>query len=67
MEKKRRSVVKSATYRVIALIVLLAITWYVTGNLVQTTFISVTFQLVQLVTYYVHERPWERISWGKMN
>ena len=65
MDKRLRSIIKSATYRIIAFIVLLAITWYATGDLVQTTFISVTFQTIQLFLYYIHERLWERVNWGK--
>ncbi|MHC3129647.1 MAG: DUF2061 domain-containing protein [Candidatus Bathyarchaeota archaeon] len=65
MDKQLRSLIKSATYRIIAFIVLLTITWYATGDLVQTTFISVTFQTIQLFLYYIHERIWERINWGK--
>ena len=65
MANRRRSFVKSITYRIIAFTVLLAITWYATSDLFQTTFISVTFQTIQLVLYYVHERLWAKIDWGK--
>ena len=65
MDKRLRSLIKSATYRIIAFIVLMVITWYATGDLVQTTFISVTFHTIQLFLYYIHERLWERINWGK--
>ncbi|MGD9130954.1 MAG: DUF2061 domain-containing protein [Candidatus Bathyarchaeota archaeon] len=65
MDRKLRSLVKSVTYRIIAFIVLMMITWYATNNLGQTTFISVTFQTTQLFLYYTHERLWERVNWGK--
>ena len=65
LDNRRRSLVKSITYRIIAFIVLMIITWYVTANLAQTTFISVTFQTIQLILYYIHERVWEKIVWGK--
>ena len=65
MENKSRSLVKSLTYRVIAFIVLILITWYATDDFFQTTFISVTFQTIQLIIYYFHERLWEKIGWGK--
>jgi uncharacterized membrane protein len=67
LDNKLRSLVKSVTYRVVAFIVLIAITWYATNNLVQTTFISVTFQTIQLFLYYIHERLWERVNWGKVS
>jgi len=65
LDKKLRSLVKSVTYRIVAFIVLMIITWYATNNLVQTTFISVTFHTIQIFLYYIHERLWERINWGK--
>jgi len=65
LDKKLRSLIKSLTYRIIAFIVLMMITWYATGDLVQTTFISVTFHTIQLFLYYIHERLWEKINWGK--
>jgi len=62
---KKLSLIKSVTYRIIAFLILMIITWYATNNLVQTTFISVTFQTIQLFLYYIHERLWERVNWGK--
>jgi len=65
LAKRARSLIKSITYRIIAFIVLMIITWYATGDLVQTTFISVTFHTIQISLYYVHERLWERVKWGE--
>ena len=65
MENKARSLIKSITYRAIAFSVLMTIIWYATGDLVQTTIISVTFQTIQLILYYIHERVWEKVGWGK--
>ncbi|MCW4014825.1 MAG: DUF2061 domain-containing protein [Candidatus Bathyarchaeota archaeon] len=65
MDKRARSLAKSVTYRITAFVVLMIITWYVTDNLAQTTIISVTFQAIQLVIYYIHERIWENVNWGK--
>ena len=65
MSNKTRSLVKSLTYRIIAFTVLILITWYATGDFFKTTFISVTFQTIQLVLYYIHERLWEKIALGK--
>jgi uncharacterized membrane protein len=54
LDKKLRSLIKSVTYRIIAFIVLMIITWYATGDLVQTAFISVTFHTIQIFLYYIH-------------
>ena len=43
MESRMRSMVKTVIYRIIIAVLLAAITWYYTGNLGQTTTISVVF------------------------
>jgi len=65
LDNKARSLVKSITYRILAFSVLMTVTWYITGDLVQTTVISVTFQTIQIFLYYIHERLWAKIGWGK--
>jgi len=65
VENKARSLIKSITYRAIAFTVLMIIIWYATGDLVKTTTISVTFQTIQIILYYIHERVWEKVGWGK--
>ena len=65
MGNKSRSLIKTASYRITAFIILSLITFYTTNNLIQTTLISVSFQIVQFFMYYIHERVWEQISWGQ--
>ena len=64
LDDKIRSLVKSITYRVVSFTVLMILAWVVTGNFVQTTVISVTFHIIQLAAYYIHERAWQKIGWG---
>ena len=64
METKIRSWVKSITYRVIAIVVLGAVSYLVTGNWKEVTAITILFNCIQVIIYYVHERIWRRIPWG---
>ncbi|MFH1448716.1 MAG: DUF2061 domain-containing protein [Candidatus Micrarchaeota archaeon] len=63
-ERKKRSVLNAITYRIICIIVLALVTYRITGDLVQMTYIVVVFQSIQLFVYYFHERAWGRVKWG---
>jgi len=63
-ESKKRSVAKTITYRIICIVMLSVITYWITGDVVQMTYIVVIFQSIQVVVYYIHERVWEKVKWG---
>ena len=65
MESHLRSWAKSATWRLIGIVILGAISFAITRDLGQTTVITGVFHLLRFVLYYYHERAWERIAWGK--
>lgn len=56
--------VKAATWRLFAIIVLAAIAYVVTGKWEEVTVITLLYHGIQVITYYLHERVWERVSWG---
>jgi uncharacterized membrane protein len=56
---------KTLTYRVVVFALLAVITYYYTGNAGETTVISVVFNVSGTVVYYVFERLWNAVSWGK--
>jgi len=64
-ETRKRVIVKAITYRVIVTIALALISWYYSGNLFETSAISVTYTIIATVLYYVHERAWLRTIWGR--
>ena len=66
MDTKKRSWAKSVTWRIVGVVILGAITYLVTWDWGKTTGITVIFHTVRLVLYYVHERLWERFTWGKV-
>jgi uncharacterized membrane protein len=65
MDTRKRSWVKSVTWRAVGLVILGGIAYAVTGDLGAMTIITLLFHGVRLILYYWHERLWERISWGK--
>jgi uncharacterized membrane protein len=65
-ETRRRAIVKAITYRVIVAITLAAISWFYTGNLFETSAVSITYTIIATSVYYVHERAWLKVTWGKV-
>lgn len=65
MEKKIRSIVKSLTYRTTG-IILMGLGAYVLGmNIVDSIKLTVGYHAIRIVQYYLHERIWNMIKWGK--
>jgi len=64
-DSKLRSWTKSFTWRVLGMIILMGLGYLFTGNIVKATWITLSFDLIRTFLYYIHERIWERISWGK--
>jgi uncharacterized membrane protein len=65
MDKLKRSVAKSVTWRLWAIIILCGLGWIFTGNIEQTASLTISFTVIQFLLYYFHERIWERIKWGQ--
>jgi uncharacterized membrane protein len=66
MDTKKRSWVKSLTWRVFGVVLLGAISLLITRDWRAMTTITLMFHVIRLVLYYYHERIWARISWGKV-
>ena len=64
-ERKRRSLIKAVSWRLIAFVVLSIVSYIFTGDWKETTFIAVVYNVVQIGVYFLHERMWDNISWGK--
>ena len=62
---RKRVLVKSFVWRIIATLTGATITWLLTGELETAgKFILIEFPLKMMI-YYMHERGWELISWGE--
>ncbi|MFT5849451.1 MAG: putative membrane protein [Patiriisocius sp.] len=66
-DQKRRSLMKGVTWRCIASIDTLLLSWIFTGSLTAALTIASLELLTKSVLYYVHERAWVRIPrlWQK--
>lgn len=63
-ETRLRSFVKAVVWRLFGLIILSIISYLYLGNWHESLSISIMFNIVRFILYYVHERIWNRIQWG---
>ena len=64
-ESKTRSFIKALSWRIIAFTVLGIISYSFTHSWKETTYITIVYNVVQIFIYFLHERLWGRIRWGK--
>jgi len=65
MESKRRSIVKALSWRFLATIITTMIVWLLTGKAEFAATVGVLDTSVKILLYFIHERIWLRISFGK--
>ncbi len=67
MEQKRRSILKAITWRITGTIDTFLLAWLITGKPEIALTISSVEVITKMFLYYLHERTWTRISFGKVN
>ena len=64
-ERRRRSLTKTLTWRVVASLDTFLISWFVSGEASIGITIASLEVITKLVIYYLHERAWDNVKWGK--
>lgn len=65
-ETKTRSLVRSIVWRICATLITLAVVYAFTGNIGQSSGITLVAAALSMAAYYGHERIWNRIVWGRI-
>jgi adenylyl-sulfate kinase len=65
IDSKQRSFWKAITWRLFAIVLLTIVTYATTGDLKFTTLITLCYHSVQVFMFFIHERLWNFIKWGK--
>jgi uncharacterized membrane protein len=60
-----RSLLKSASWRVLGTLDTILITWFVTGELTVALSVGSIELITKMGLYFFHERIWDGIKWGK--
>ena len=64
---KKRSLVKTITWRVIATTDTFILAWLFTSDEVIAASIAGLEVVTKLILYYMHERGWSSLEWGQEN
>jgi len=66
MESHSRSILKAVTWRTGGTIVTFAVAWLLIGDLGRAAGIGLVDTVLKIGAFYVHERLWNRLSFGKV-
>jgi uncharacterized membrane protein len=61
----RRSIVKTISYRVIVVILDFVAIYLFTGKISVALGFTIVSNIYTTIVYFLHERIWDRIKWGK--
>ena len=66
MESHSRSIVKAVTWRAGGTVVTFVMAWMITGDATLSRGIGLLDSLVKVGAFYLHERMWNRLRFGKL-
>jgi uncharacterized membrane protein len=62
----RRSIAKAVSWRVTGTLDTFIISWLITGQLTLAGAIAFTEVITKIILYWIHERAWNKVSWGRI-
>ena len=65
MNSKTRSLAKTVTYRLISSAIGFLVVWALSDSVKTGAMFSVAELLYKPLQYYIHERIWQHVKWGK--
>ncbi len=64
-EHRRRSIAKAVTYRIISIMFDTVVAYAITQSAQKTLIFILISNAISIIMYFVHERFWNRVSWGR--
>ena len=64
-DKKERSIMKALSWRGLAVLILGVVTYGITDDANQTSIIIIVYHGLQIGIFFLHERIWSHINWGR--
>jgi len=65
METHYRSIIKAVSWRAGGTVVTCLVAWCLTGSLDLATRIGIVDTAIKIGAFYIHERLWNRLDFGK--
>ncbi len=66
MEHPKRSIAKAITWRVIAFLVTILAVYAYSKDIKESLVIGISANSIKIFLYYIHERIWNRIKFGRV-
>ncbi|MBO0345512.1 DUF2061 domain-containing protein [Roseibium limicola] len=65
METTRRTFAKSVTWQIMGILTMTGLSYPHTGSLLSALSLSLTASLTGFCFFFVHEKLWNKVHWGK--
>ncbi len=65
LEHHKRSIAKTVGFHALVILADTIVVYWVTGKYMATFNIIILTNLVSGIIYFLHERAWNRVHWGK--
>ena len=66
LETHARAWIKSVVWRMLGIVILGSISWIITKSWKEMSIITLLFHSIRVILYYLHERVWEKVRWGRV-
>ena len=67
LETKQRTIARMLTYRLTAWLFTIFWTWLFTNDIGSATGFATALHVLLSIDYYIHERIWLKVKWGRIN
>ncbi len=64
-DSRTRTIIKAVSWRVIATLTTMTIIFLFTRKIILSLGVGLVEVITKMTFYYLHERTWHKISWGK--
>jgi adenylylsulfate kinase len=61
MDSRRRSIIKALSWRVLAVLITMSVTYFFTRRIDLAAEIGILDSLIKIFIYYMHERTWTKL------
>ncbi len=66
MEHIKRTLLKTISWRMIALLTTIIVVYIYTGKVKESLAVGFSANLLKMFLYYIHERLWNKVRYGRL-
>ncbi len=64
-DNQKRTILKTISFRIVASLLTVIIVYIFTKELIISFGVGIVEAISKMIFYYIHERIWDKIDWGK--